>query len=52
MHSSNPFSRWQMASDKTTPTTSGIGARSPLGDEVEVDGEGSATHLPTPLNCH
>jgi hypothetical protein len=37
-----------MASDKTTPTTSGIGARSPLGVEVEVGGEGSETHLPAP----
>jgi hypothetical protein len=24
---------WQMASDKTTPTASGIGARTPLGIE-------------------
>jgi hypothetical protein len=39
---------WQMASDKTTPTTSGIGARSPLGAEGEVSREGSETHLPTP----
>jgi hypothetical protein len=31
---------WQMASDKTTPTASGIGARSPLGVKGEVDGEG------------
>jgi hypothetical protein len=37
-----------MASDKTTPTASGIGARSPLGDEGEVGGEGSETHLPAP----
>ena len=27
---------WQMASDKTTPTTLGVGARSPLGAEGEV----------------
>jgi hypothetical protein len=47
VHSSNPFP-WQMASDKTTPTTSGIGARSPLGVEGEVGGEGSETHLPAP----
>jgi hypothetical protein len=39
---------WQMASDKTTPTASGIGARSPLGAEGEVGGEGSETHLLTP----
>jgi hypothetical protein len=39
---------WQMASDKTTPTASGIGARSPLRAEGEVSGEGSETHLPTP----
>jgi hypothetical protein len=37
-----------MASDKTTPTASGIGARSPLGAEGEVGGEGSETHLPAP----
>jgi hypothetical protein len=37
-----------MASDKTTPTASGIGARSPLGGEGEVGGEGSETHLPAP----
>jgi hypothetical protein len=48
MHSSNPFSPWQMASDITTPTASGIGARSPLGAEEEVGGEGSETHLPAP----
>jgi hypothetical protein len=40
------LSPWQMAEDKTTPTASGIGARSPLGAEGEVDGEGSETHLP------
>jgi hypothetical protein len=38
-----------MASDKTMSTASGIGARSPLGAEGEVDGEGSETHLPAPL---
>jgi hypothetical protein len=37
-----------MASYKTTPTTSGIGARSPLGAEGEFGGEGSDTHLPAP----
>jgi hypothetical protein len=37
-----------MASDITTPTASGIGARSPLGAEEEVGGEGSETHLPAP----
>jgi hypothetical protein len=42
------LSPWQMASDKTTPTASGIGARSPLGAEGEVGGEGSETHLPAP----
>jgi hypothetical protein len=42
------LSPWQMASDKTTPTASGIGARSPLGAEEEVSGEGSETHLPAP----
>jgi hypothetical protein len=47
MHSSNPFP-WQMASDKTMPTASGIGARSPLGAEGEVSEEGSGTHLPVP----
>jgi hypothetical protein len=39
---------WQMASDKTTPTASGIGVGSPLGAEGEVGGEGSETHLPAP----
>jgi hypothetical protein len=39
---------WQMASNKTTPTALGIGARTPLGIEGEVGGEGSETHLPTP----
>jgi hypothetical protein len=47
VHSSNPLP-WQMASDKTTPTASGIGARFPLGAEGEVGGEGSETHLPAP----
>jgi hypothetical protein len=37
-----------MASDKTTPTSSGIGARSALGAKGEVGGEGSETHLPAP----
>jgi hypothetical protein len=39
---------WQMASDKTTPTASRIGARTPLGIKGEVGGEGSETHLPFP----
>jgi hypothetical protein len=38
-----------MASDKTTPTASGIGAGFPLGAEGEAGGEGSETHLPAPL---
>ena len=42
------LSPWQMASDKTTPTASGIGARFPLGAEGEAGGEGSETHLPAP----
>jgi hypothetical protein len=37
-----------MASDRTTPTASGIGARTPLGIEGEDGGEGSETHLPAP----
>jgi hypothetical protein len=37
-----------MASDKTTPTASGIGAGFPLRAERQADGEGSETHLPTP----
>jgi hypothetical protein len=37
-----------MASDKTTPTASVIGARTPLGIEGEDGGEGSETHLPAP----
>jgi hypothetical protein len=40
---------WQMASDKTTPTASGIGAGFPLRVEGEANGEGSETHLPAPL---
>jgi hypothetical protein len=43
------LSPWQMASDKTTPTAFGIGAGFPLGAEGEAGGEGSETHLPTPL---
>jgi hypothetical protein len=39
---------WQMASDKTTPTASGIGAGCPLRAEGEAGGEGSETHLPAP----
>jgi hypothetical protein len=42
------FSPWQMASDKTTPTASGIRARFPLGAEGEAGGEGSETYLPAP----
>jgi hypothetical protein len=37
-----------MASDKTTPTASGMGARFPLGAEGEAGGEGIETHLPAP----
>jgi hypothetical protein len=37
-----------MASDKTTPTASGIGAGIPLGIEGELGGDGSETHLPVP----
>jgi hypothetical protein len=37
-----------MASDRTTPTASGIGARTPLGIKGEDEGEGSETHLPAP----
>jgi hypothetical protein len=40
---------WQMASDKTTLTASGIGAGFPLRAEGEASGEGSETHLPAPL---
>jgi hypothetical protein len=39
---------WQMASDKTTPTASGIGAGFPLRAKGEAGGEGSETHLPAP----
>jgi hypothetical protein len=42
------LSPWQMASDKTTPTASGIRARFPLGAEGEAGGEGSETYLPAP----
>jgi hypothetical protein len=37
-----------MALERTTPTTSSIGARTPLGIEGKDGGEGSETHLPTP----
>ena len=37
-----------MASDRTTPTASGIGARLPLGAEGEAGREGGETHLPAP----
>jgi hypothetical protein len=37
-----------MASDKTTPTASGIGAGFPLRAEREAGREGSETHLPAP----
>jgi hypothetical protein len=39
---------WQMASDKTTPTASGIGAGCPLRADGEAGGEGGKTHLPAP----
>jgi hypothetical protein len=39
---------WQMASDKTTPTASGIGAGFPRRAEGEVVREESETHLPAP----
>jgi hypothetical protein len=39
---------WQMASDKTTPTASGIGAGFPLRAEGEAIREESETHLPAP----
>jgi hypothetical protein len=39
---------WQMASNKTTPTASGIRAGFPLRAEGEAGGEGSETHLPAP----
>jgi hypothetical protein len=51
MHSSNSLP-WQMASDKTTPIASGIGAGFPLGAEGEAGGEGSETHLPAPPSYH
>jgi hypothetical protein len=38
-----------MASNKTMPTASGIGAVFPLTAEGEAGGEGSETHLPAPL---
>jgi hypothetical protein len=38
----------QMASYRTTPTASRIGARTPLGIEGEDRGEGSETHVPAP----
>jgi hypothetical protein len=47
VHNSNSVP-WQMASDKTTPTTSGIGAGFPLRAEREADREESETHLPAP----
>jgi hypothetical protein len=34
---------WQMASDKTTPTASGIGAGFPLRAEGEAGGEGKSS---------
>jgi hypothetical protein len=37
-----------MASDKTTPTASGIGAGFPLRADREAGGEGGETHLPAP----
>jgi hypothetical protein len=43
------FPLWQMALDRTTPTASGIGARTPLGIEGEDGGEGGETHLPASL---
>ncbi len=39
---------WQMASDKTTPIASGIGAGFPLRAEGEASGEGTETHLLAP----
>jgi hypothetical protein len=42
------LSPWQMASDKTTPTASGIGAGFPLRAEGEAGREESETHLPAP----
>jgi hypothetical protein len=43
---------WQMVSDKTTPTASGVGAGFPLRVENEADREESETHLPAPCNTH
>jgi hypothetical protein len=40
------LSPWQMASDKTTPTASGIGAGFPLRAEREASTEESETQLP------
>jgi hypothetical protein len=37
-----------MASDKTMPTASGIGAGFPLRADGEAGGEGGETHLPAP----
>jgi hypothetical protein len=42
------LSPWQMASDKTTSTASGIGVGFPLRAEREAGREGSETHLPAP----
>jgi hypothetical protein len=42
------LSPWQMASDKTTPTASEIGAGFPLRAEREAGREESETHLPAP----
>jgi hypothetical protein len=43
---------WQMASDRTTPTASGIGARLPLGAEGEAGGEGVRPTSPHLQNYH
>jgi hypothetical protein len=43
---------WQMASDRTTPTTSGIGARTPLGIEGKDEGEGVRPTSPHLRKCH
>jgi hypothetical protein len=40
------LSPWQMASDKTTPTASEIGAGFPLRAKREAGREESETHLP------
>jgi hypothetical protein len=42
------LSPWEMASDKTTPTASGIRAGFPLRAEREAGREESETHLPAP----